>query len=115
MTGVQTCALPIYVGIAGDWTKKGFDTVGVFRPSNGIIFLKNKNETGFADIALNYGTTGDQPIVGDWDGDGTDTIGVYRNAQFLLRNSNTVGFADIVFGLGIPGDMPIAGNWDGLP
>ena len=91
------------------------DTTGVFRPSNGIIFLKNANTSGFADVALNYGLSGDMPVTGDWNNDGIDTIGVYRNAQFLLRNSNTIGFADIVFALGNPGDMPIAGNWDGVP
>ena len=103
------------VGIAGDWTRKGYDSVGVFRPSNGIIFLKNTNQTGFADIALNYGIPGDRPVTGDWNNDGVDTIGVYRKGQFLLRNTNDVGFAEIVFGLGNPGDMPIAGNWDALP
>jgi len=87
----------------------------VFRPSNGIIFLKNSNDTGIADIALNYGLPGDQPVTGDWNNDGFDTIGVYRNGQFMLRNSNTIGFAEVIFGLGNPGDMPIAGNWDGLP
>ena len=103
------------VGIAGDWNGDGMDTTGVFRPSNGIIFLKNANTTGFADIALNYGLAGDMPVTGDWNNDGIDTIGVYRNAQFLLRNSNTIGYAEIVFGLGNPGDMPISGNWDGIP
>ena len=91
------------------------DTTGVFRPGNGVIFLKNANTSGFADVALNYGLSGDRPVIGDWNDDGIDTIGVYRNAQFLLRNSNTIGFADIVFALGNPDDMPIAGNWDGLP
>jgi hypothetical protein len=80
-----------------------------------VIFLKNTNVTGFADVALNYGLPGDQPLTGDWDGDGIDTIGVYRNGTFYLRNSNTIGFADLVFALGDPGDLPIAGNWDGLP
>ncbi len=103
------------VGIAGDWNGDGLDTTGVFRPSNGVIFLKNTNSTGFADVALNYGIPGDQPVMGDWNNDGVDTIGIYRNGTFYLRNSNTVGFADIVFGLGNPGDMPIAGNWDALP
>ncbi len=103
------------VGIAGDWNGDGSDTTGVFRPGNGVIFLKNLNTSGFADVALNYGLAGDQPVIGDWNNDGIDTIGVYRNAQFLLRNSNTIGFADIVFALGNPGDMPIAGNWDGIP
>ena len=89
------------------------ETVGVFRPSNGILFLKNTNRSGFANIALNYGLAGDYPVVGDWDGNGTDTIGVYRNGRFLLRNSNTVGFAEINFLFGQAGDQPIAGDWDG--
>jgi hypothetical protein len=84
-------------------------------PSNGIIFMKNQNTTGFADIALNCGLPGDKPVTGDWDGDGIDTIGVYRNGSFYLRNENTIGFAELIFALGIPGDMPIAGNWDALP
>ena len=89
------------------------DTTGVFRPSNGIIFLKNSHSSGFADVGLNYGIPGDYPVVGDWNGDGTATIGVYRNGTFYLRNSNTIGFADIVFPFGAPGDQPIAGDWNG--
>jgi hypothetical protein len=103
------------VGIAGDWNGDGKDTTGVFRPVNGIIFLKNTNTTGFADIAINYGSPGDKPVTGDWNDDQIDTIGVYRSGIFYLRNSNTVGSAELVFALGIPGDIPLAGNWDGLP
>ncbi len=88
------------------------DTVGVYRPSNGALFLKNSNTTGFADIAVNYGVPGDYPVVGDWDGDGDATIGIYRNGVFYLRNSNTAGFADIVFPFGLPGDQPVAGDWN---
>ena len=51
------------MGVAGDWDGDGKDTTGVFRPSNGVIFLKNKNETGIADIALNYGLPGDQYLL----------------------------------------------------
>jgi hypothetical protein len=89
------------------------DTTGVFRPSNGLLYLKNANTTGFADVAINYGLGGDYPVTGDWDGNGTATIGIYRNGSFYLRNSNTIGFADIVFAFGMPGDQPIAGDWDG--
>jgi hypothetical protein len=103
------------VGIAGDWNGDGIDTTGVFRPSNGVIFLKNTNETGFADVALNYGLAGDKPVAGDWDGDEDDTIGIFRSGRFYLRNSNTNGFADILLDLGFSTDMPIAGNWDGIP
>jgi Calcineurin-like phosphoesterase len=89
------------------------DTTGVFRPSNGLLYLKNSNSRGFADVSINYGLARDYPVVGDWDGDGTATIGVYRNGKFLLRNSNTLGFADLVFAFGAPGDQPIAGDWNG--
>lgn len=88
------------------------DTVGVFRPTNGALYLKNSNTTGFADYVLTYGLPGDYPIVGDWNGDGVDTIGIYRNGTFYLRNSNTNGFADIVFSFGAPGDQPVAGDWN---
>ena len=88
-------------------------TTGVFRPGNGLLYLKNSNTTGFADVALNYGLGGDYPVVGDWDGNGTVTIGVYRNGYFYLRNSNTIGFAENIFPFGTPGDQPIAGDWDG--
>ena len=91
---------------------KSADTTGVFRPSNGLLYLKNTNETGFADIALNYGLPGDYPVVGDWDGNGIMTIGVYRNGYFYLRNSNTIGFAEVVFPFGQPGDQPVAGDWN---
>ncbi|WP_345307150.1 hypothetical protein [Candidatus Villigracilis saccharophilus] len=89
------------------------DTTGVFRPGNGLLYLKNSNTTGFADVAINYGLGGDYPVTGDWNGDGIDTIGIYRNGSFYLRNSNTLGFADIVFAFGQPGDQPVAGDWDG--
>jgi hypothetical protein len=89
------------------------DTAGVFRPSNGALYLKNRHSTGFADVQINYGIGGDYPVVGDWNGDGNATIGIYRNGSFYLRNSNTIGFADVVFPFGMPGDQPIAGDWDG--
>jgi FtsP/CotA-like multicopper oxidase with cupredoxin domain len=89
------------------------DTVGVFRPSTGDIFLKNTNSSGFADAHIIYGMPGDKPITGDWDGDGIKTIGIYRNGSFFLRNSNTSGFAEIIFPFGTSGDLPVAGDWDG--
>jgi hypothetical protein len=90
----------------------GPDTTGVFRPTNGKIYLKSTNATGFADAQIVYGIPGDLPVTGDWNGDGVDTIGVYRNGKFYLRNANTTGTADIVFAFGQAGDLPIAGDWN---
>lgn len=89
------------------------DTGGVFRPSNGQVFLRNSNTTGNANFSFAFGVAGDQVISGDWDGDGIDTVGVYRNGVFFLKNSNTIGFADITFAFGTPGAQPLAGDWDG--
>ena len=105
---VQTGAAAAAIGSSG-----GGDTTGVFRPTNGLLYLKNKNDTGFADAALNYGLPGDYPVVGDWDGNGTVSIGIYRGKTFYLRNENTLGFATTVFDFGQAGDQPIAGDWDG--
>ncbi|HYP27185.1 MAG TPA: hypothetical protein VE262_10750, partial [Blastocatellia bacterium] len=88
-------------------------TTGVFRPSNGSLFLKNSNSTGFADLLLTYGIPNDYPVAGDWDGDGVDSIGVYRNGTFLLRDTNTNGFADSAITFGAPGDQPVVGDWNG--
>ncbi len=88
-------------------------TCGQFRPTNGFIFLRNSNTSGFADSAFFYGQAGDQPLAGDWNGDGVDTIGIYRNGTFFLRNTNGSGFADLEFPFGAPGDIAIVGDWDG--
>jgi hypothetical protein len=54
--------------VAGNWGGDEKDTIGVFRPSNGALYLKNQNLTGFADIQISYGLVGDKPISGNWDG-----------------------------------------------
>jgi hypothetical protein len=113
-TGTPTrTPTPTATGTPGPNPGLDRDTTGVFRPSNGLLYLKNSNTSGFADAALNYGLPGDYPVVGDWDGNGTVTIGIYRNGYFYLRNSNTIGFAEVVFPFGQAGDQPIAGDWNG--
>ncbi len=92
---------------------RGGATVGAFRPTNGFVYLRNANSTGFADNEFFYGVAGDIPVVGDWNGDGTDSVGIYRGGVFFLRNANSTGFADFQFAFGTVGDVPIAGDWDG--
>ncbi len=97
------------------WVAGGSDTVGVYRPSSGMFYLRDHNWAGPAAVAAKFGNLGDVPVVGDWDGDGDTTIGVYRPGTrfFYLRNSNTTGDADIGFAFGNDGDVPVAGDWDG--
>jgi len=111
----------IYYGVPGDtallcdWNGDGEDTVGLYRPLEGFVYLRNSNTLGLADMDFHYGMPGDIPLCGDWDGDGTDSIGIYRPAQgrFFLRNSSSPGPADVEFDFGVPGDHPLAGDWDG--
>ena len=94
-------------------------TAGIYRPSDGMWFLRNDNSDGVADLTFSYGAgiSGGVPVVGDWDGDGDDTIGIYRSSDgmWFLRNTNTSGVADLTFsyGAGISGGVPVVGDWDG--
>jgi len=92
-------------------------TIGFFRPSDNLFFLRNSNTFGQPDGITSFGAPGDIPIVGDWDGNGTVTMGLYRPSisTFFLRNSNTFGPPDIIvsFGDGPGGDLPLVGDWDG--
>ncbi len=101
------------IPIVGDWTGKGYDSVGVYNSTTAMFYLRNSNTTGFADIAFNYGVPGDIPLVGDWTHKGYDSVGVYRpsNNTFYLRNSNTAGNGDIAFVYGTTSDTAITGDW----
>ncbi|MBX3065175.1 MAG: hypothetical protein KF726_19500 [Anaerolineae bacterium] len=62
----------------------------MFRPSNGLICIKNALTTGFCRLHDEVlGNPGDVGIAGDWDDDGKDGPGVYRpgaSPQFYLTN-----------------------------
>src|SRR5205814_2060827 len=89
-----------------------------FRPTNGLIYLKNDATTsGVADFTMVLGIPGDVPVAGDWNGDGKDSPGVYRPSlpRFFLTNQvcNCGVFADYSLTLGVTGDTPFAGDWNG--
>ena len=58
----------------GDWDCDGIDTPGLYRQSDGYVYLRNKNTQGTADILFFYGNPGDIPLAGDFNGDGCDTV-----------------------------------------
>ena len=84
-----------------------------------MFYLRNSNDTGYADLTFAYGAAGAGwiPIAGDWNGDGKDTIGLYdpTTSMFYLRNTNDTGYADVTFAYGAAGAgwKPIAGDWNG--
>jgi hypothetical protein len=95
--------------VAGDWTGKGWDTIGIFR--DGLWLLRNRNSSGFADLSFTFGQEGDVPVVGDWNGDGVDGIGVVRGSTWMLRQTPSAGQPDIQFDFGTDG-VPVVGDWN---
>lgn len=108
------------VAFSGDWDGDGVHTPGLYRRSDGYVYLRNSNTQGVADISFFFGNPGDLPIAGDFDGDGRDTVSIYRPSEqrFYIMNSlgsgdAGLGAADYSFMFGNPGDAPIAGDFDG--
>ncbi len=107
--------VPGDVPLMGDWDCDGTDTVAMFRPSNGFIYLRNSNTFGVADRDFFFGIGGDVPLAGDWNGDGCDTFSIYRQSEGKVYISNQLGTraAEYSFHFGISGDLPFAGDFDG--
>jgi len=104
----------------GDWDCDGVDTPGLYRRSDGYVYLRNSNDAGFGDISYYFGIPGDIPLAGDFDGDGCDTVSIYRphEARFYIINElgsgdGGLGSADFSFLFGDRGDKPFAGDFDG--
>jgi hypothetical protein len=102
--------------LAGIWDSSMItDGVGVFRPSNGIIYLKRDLSTGFSDYYGILGNPGDQGIVGDWDGNALESIGVFRpaNQTFYLTNDlpNGITYANETIVYGAAQDRALSGQW----
>ena len=107
-------------GFMGDWDCDGIDTPGLYRRSDGYVYLRNSNTQGVADIAFFFGNPGDLPLAGDFDGDGCDTVSIYRPSQgrfFIInhlgKGDSGLGAADYSFLYGNPGDAPFMGDWNG--
>jgi Cysteine-rich secretory protein family len=104
----------------GDWDGDGEATPGLYRQSDGFVYLRDSNTQGLADREFYFGNPGDVPVVGDWDGDGTDTVSIYRPSEGrfyiindLGNNGGGLGSADFSFLFGNPGDVPFVGDFDG--
>ena len=104
----------------GDWDCDGVDTPGLYRRSDGYVYLRNSNTQGVADIKYFFGVAGDIPLAGDFNGDGCDTVSIYRpsEARFYVINrlgdgDSGLGTAEYSFLFGDAGDKPFVGDFDG--
>jgi serine protease len=108
------------VGFSGDWNCDGLATPGLYRQSDGFVYLRNSNTQGNADITFFFGNPGDVPVAGDFNGNGCDTVSLYRPSQgkfyvinHLGQNGGGLGAAEMSYYFGNPGDKPFAGDFDG--
>ena len=108
------------VPFMGDWNCDGVDTPGLYRKSDGKVYLRNSNTQGLADIEFFFGDPFDVPVVGDFNADGCDTVSIYRPSEqrfyivnALGANNGGLGPAAFSFDFGNPGDGPTWGDWDG--
>ena len=104
----------------GDWDCDGIDTPGLYRQSDGFVYLRDANTQGAADLTFYFGNPGDVPLAGDFNGDHCDTVSIYRpsEARFYVINDlgadgGGLGAADYSFLFGDVGDKPVVGDWDG--
>ncbi|MFQ5351100.1 MAG: FG-GAP repeat domain-containing protein, partial [Thermoanaerobaculia bacterium] len=111
---------PDDVPFMGDWDCDGDETPGLYRQSDGFVYLRNSNSQGIADIEYFFGNPDDVPLAGDFDNDGCDTVSIYRPSEQrvyvineLGEDGGGVGPADFFFTFGNPGDSPVVGDWDG--
>jgi hypothetical protein len=105
---------------SGDWNCDGEDTPGLYRRSDGFVYLRASNTQGIADYEFYFGNPGDVPIVGDFNGDGCDTVSIFRPAEHRMYIINELGedgaglgAADFSFAFGDVGDVPFVGDFDG--
>ena len=111
---------PADLAFSGDWDCDGVDTLGLYRRSDGFVYLRNSNSQGVADITFFFGNPGDLPVAGDFDGDGCDTVSLYRPSTQIFHIINELGEdggglgeAEYTFMFGNPGDKPFVGDFDG--
>ncbi len=104
----------------GDWDCDGVETPGMYRQSDGFVYLRNTNTQGFADIKFFFGNPGDVPVAGDFNNDGCGTVSIYRpsNQTFYIinklgENNGGLGAAEFSYVFGNPGDKPFVGDFDG--
>ncbi len=108
------------VPFLGDWDGDGVATPGLYRQSDGFVYVRDSNTQGVADVEFFFGNPGDVPLVGDFDGDGRDSVSIWRASQArvyvineLGADGGGLGAAEFSFEFGNPGDVPFVGDFDG--
>ena len=100
------------VPVGGDYDGDGFSDYTVFRPSEGIWYIRQSSGNN-PFRAVQFGQAGDRPVPADYDYDGITDIAVYRpsNGVWYVRRSSDEMFYAVQFGAAA--DVPLTGDYDG--
>ncbi len=109
---------PNDIAVAGDFNGDGCDTVSLFRPSTGQVFLTNllgsaNRGIGAAQVTYRFPSggadiSGARVVAGDFDGNGIDSVALH-----LPSTGAVLGVRSGAITFGNPGDQLIAGAWGG--
>lgn len=104
--------------IAGDWDGVNGDSVSLYNPATGMIYVNNALAGGSVP-GFRFGPSGAdwQAIGGDWDNNGSDSVSLYDPSTGIIYINNALASASVAgyrFGpSGATGWEAVAGDWDG--
>lgn len=92
------------IPVKGDFDGNGTDDVAVYRPSDGMWYIRN--QPPFVQWG---GQSGDVPVPGDYDGDGDTDVAIYRASEGIWYIKDQLPYMQ----WGISGDIPVPADYDG--
>ena len=89
---------------------------GVFRNGNWKLDVDGNGRWTDADLNLQFGESGDLPVVGDFNGDGIDDLAIFRDGVLYIdaNGNRRLDSNDLIVHRGDSNrGIPVVGKWTG--